>query len=87
MVAFGLSSYIVFEIRIHMCNLVMPFYKSKFFLICSFEWVELLEPSSQKVIFANLDSGEIRWDSPPNAQVSVADCGIFYFRAMFWFLC
>ncbi|VDD82036.1 unnamed protein product, partial [Mesocestoides corti] len=24
-----------------------------------FEWVELLEPSSQKVIFANLESGEI----------------------------
>uniref|UniRef100_A0A5K3F2S6 Rho GTPase-activating protein 39 n=2 Tax=Mesocestoides corti TaxID=53468 RepID=A0A5K3F2S6_MESCO len=34
-----------------------------------FEWVELLEPSSQKVIFANLESGEIRWDSPPNARV------------------
>nr|CDS15206.1 rho GTPase activating protein 39 [Echinococcus granulosus] len=33
------------------------------------EWVELLEPSSQKVIFANLESGEIRWDSPPDAQV------------------
>ncbi|VDK32945.1 unnamed protein product [Taenia asiatica] len=34
-----------------------------------FEWVELLEPSSQRVIFANLESGEIRWDSPSNARV------------------
>ncbi|VDM19797.1 unnamed protein product [Hydatigera taeniaeformis] len=38
-------------------------------MLFSYEWVELLEPSSQKVIFANLESGEIRWDSPPNARV------------------
>nr|VZI13518.1 unnamed protein product [Spirometra erinaceieuropaei] len=33
------------------------------------DWVELLDPESKKVIFANLESGEVLWEAPSNAKV------------------
>ncbi|VDL19606.1 unnamed protein product [Hymenolepis diminuta] len=48
-----------------MANVIEAKYKNQ----AQYEWVELLEPTSQKIIYANLESGEIRWDSPPNVRV------------------
>jgi len=35
------------------------------------EWVEIVEPSSRKYIFANLTTGEICWNPPPGDKVYV----------------
>lgn len=35
------------------------------------EWVEIVEPTSRKYIFANLTTGEICWTPPPGVKVYV----------------
>lgn len=30
-----------------------------------YEWVEILEPETRKKMFANVITGDCRWDAPP----------------------
>lgn len=42
----------------------------RFFLCCfRLEWVEIIEPSSRNIMYANLTTGQCVWDPPPGVPV------------------
>ncbi|XP_045112239.1 serine-rich adhesin for platelets-like isoform X25 [Portunus trituberculatus] len=42
-------------------------------LCCRLEWVEIIEPSTRNIMFANLTTGQCVWDPPPGAHVKKFD--------------
>jgi len=40
-----------------------------FFISIRLEWVQIIEPKSKDIMYANLVTGECVWEAPPGARM------------------